>query len=354
MSKVSFNNKNNVFSIALKEKVDYYFTSKNIKPTGNYKIYIKAIILLSLAFSFYTILVFFTPSVGLSLFICALLGGSLAGIGFNVMHDSGHGSFSKRKWVNNTMVYSLNIMGASSYLWKIKHNINHHTYTNVQGMDDDIDIEPWIRTNQNQPKFWYHRFQHVYWALLYTTTYLFWVFYQDFDKYFRLKVANSSIKKLIVREHIIFWATKILYVVAFIILPIFKVGLIDTIIGYSLIAVVTGFIISIVFQLAHVVEGAHFPEVSNDANQIEEEWAVHQIKTTANFSTKSKIVSWFTGGLNFQIEHHLFPKISHIHYPQISKLVKETCEQFNIKYIEFPSVLAAVRSHVSYLKVSGR
>ena len=121
-----------------------------------------------------------------------------------------------------------------------------------------------------------------------------------------------------------------------------------------MIAVVTGFIISIVFQLAHVVEGAHFPEVSNDANQIEEEWAVHQIKTTANFSTKSKIVSWFTGGLNFQIEHHLFPKISHIHYHQISKLVKETCEQFNIKYIEFPSVLAAVRSHVSYLKVSGR
>lgn len=354
MSKVTFNNKNSVFFTALKVKVDAYFTVNNLKPTGNYKLYVKAGILLSLAVVAYTVLVFYTPAVWLSLFICVLFGAVLAGIGFNVMHDSGHGSFSNKKWLNDTMVYSLNLMGGSSYIWKIKHNINHHSYTNIHGMDDDIDIEPWIRTNQNQQKRWYHRFQHIYWVGLYGVTYLFWVFFQDFKKYFLSKIADTKLRKMSLKDHFIFWISKLLYILAFLIIPIFKVGLLDTIIGYLVIAFVCGLIIAVVFQLAHIIEDTHFPASSQVSTQIEQEWAVHQIMTTANFSTKSKIVSWFTGGLNYQIEHHLFPKVSHIHYPQISKLVKATCEQFNLNYIEFPTVFAAVRSHVAYLRLTGR
>jgi linoleoyl-CoA desaturase len=252
------------------------------------------------------------------------------------------------------MGYSLNVMGGSVYLWKYKHNVNHHSFTNIEGMDDDIDIKPWIRVHDDQKKFWYHRFQHVYWVVLYGVTYLLWIFVQDFKKYFTGKVGDLPFRKMDTKEHFIFWISKILYIGAFIVLPIFTVGLLDLIIGYSVIAFVCGFIIAIVFQLAHIVEDATFEMPTSANHKVETEWAVHQIQTTANFATKSKIVSWFTGGLNYQVEHHLFPRVSHIHYPKISQLVRETCEQFGVTYLEFPTVLSAVRSHVVHLKYVGR
>jgi len=354
MQRVSFNNKNSVFFNSLKEKVDSYFQSNNIRQTGNYKLYIKTILLSLSALTTYSILVFFTPNVWISIALCMLLGINLAGIGFNVMHDGAHGSFSRKTWVNELMGYSLNFMGGNVYLWKHKHNVNHHSFTNIEGMDDDIDIKPWIRVHSEQEKYWYHRFQHVYWVVLYGITYLLWVYVQDFKKYFTGKIGETTFKKMSVKEHIIFWASKLLYVGAFIVLPIFTVGWLNMLIGYLIVSFVCGFVIAVVFQLAHIVEDAAFETPDTPVYKIDNEWAVHQVQTTANFATKSKIVSWFTGGLNFQVEHHLFPRISHIHYPKINQLVKETCEQFGINYMEYPTVLAAVRSHVVHLKQVGK
>ena len=163
------------------------------------------------------------------------------------------------------------------------------------------------------------------------------------------------IKKMNTKDHLIFWISKVLYMILFIGLPIYKVGLVETLVGYGVVLVVTGIIISVVFQLAHVVEGAIFMSGKDGAKslKVDTEWAIHQLNTTANFATKNKFVSWFVGGLNFQVEHHLFPKISHIHYPEISKLVKETCKQFNVNYMEFPTVFSAVKSHVLHLKHVG-
>ena len=155
-------------------------------------------------------------------------------------------------------------------------------------------------------------------------------------------------------DHFVFWISKVLYVSVFLVVPIFIVGLKETLIAYSVISFVTGFVISVVFQLAHVVEDATFHLPDNQSFQIENEWAVHQIETTADFATKSRIVSWFTGGLNYQVEHHLFPRISHVHYPKISQFVKETCEQFDVTYIEFPTLLSAIKSHVMHLKQVGQ
>jgi linoleoyl-CoA desaturase len=271
------------------------------------------------------------------------------------MHDGAHGSFSTKPWVNDMMSHSLEMMGGSSFMWKVKHNQNHHTFTNIEGMDDDIDIKPFIRVSVDQPKKWYHRFQHVYSFLLYALTYFFWIFWLDFKKYFSGKIGELKIKKMSAKDHVIFWVSKVMYIMVFVVVPIYRVGLLETILGYSVVLVVTGLIISIVFQLAHIVEGAIFP-VGIDGSKslkIETEWAIHQLNTTANFATKNKVVSWFVGGLNFQVEHHLFPKISHVHYPEISKLVKETCQQFNVNYMEFPTVFAAIKSHVVHLKHVG-
>lgn len=354
MQKVVFDNKNSIFFDTLKQKVDAYFKSNNIRETGNIKLYSKTIFLLTAAITIYLTLVFFTPGVWLSVLLCCLMGLTLAAIGFNTMHDAAHGSFSRKSWVNSLMAFSLNAMGGNAFLWKAKHNVFHHSYTNIEGMDEDIDIKPWIRVNENQKKYWYHRFQHVYWVILYGTTYLLWVYIQDFQKYFTGRVGENKFKSMELSDHIVFWTSKIGYIAAFVVLPMFRIGVKETLIGYAIISFVLGFVISVVFQLAHVVQDATFHMPDKLDYKIENEWAVHQIQTTADFATQSRIVSWFTGGLNFQVEHHLFPTISHVHYPKIRQFVKETCDQFGVKYLEFPTMLDAIKSHVLHLKQVGQ
>lgn len=354
MSKVSFNNKQNLFFKALKAKVDLYFADNNIHTSGNRKLYIKSVIQVSSAIGLYVWLVFFTPSIALSIFLCILLGINLGVIGFNVMHEGGHNSFSKHTWLNETSGHFLNILGGNIHFWKIKHNINHHTYTNIEGMDSDIDILPYMRTNEGQPRYWFHRFQHIYWVILYGISYVVWIFMEDFVKYFsgkigQLKTANTFNTK----EHIIFWVTKIMYIVVYIVIPIFMVGFLKAFVGYSIVVFVCGLAISIVFQMAHVVEDTQFP-TPDENSKINQEWALHQVSTTANFATKNKVVSWLLGGLNFQVEHHLFPKISHVHYPKINEFLKETCQQYNVNYIEYKSIFSAFGSHLAHIKRLGR
>ena len=251
--------------------------------------------------------------------------------------------------------YFLNVLGGNTYYWKIKHNVNHHTYTNIEGMDSDIDVKPFMRLHEGQPRRSYHRFQHIYWVLLYGISYLAWVFYEDFQKYVSGKVSvNSARKKIARREHYIFWFTKVLYIVVYMIIPILFVGWLPWLIGFLTITFVCGLAISIVFQLAHVVPGTTFHSVDSNDGKSKQEWAVHQLASTSNFATSSKSLYWLLGGLNFQIEHHLFPRISHIHYPAISVFVREICSKSGIVYNEHASMMDAIISHIVHLHRLGR
>lgn len=229
----------------------------------------------------------------------------------------------------------------------------HHAYTNIEGHDDDIDIKPFIRTNENQKRYWFHKYQHIYAFILYTVTYLLWITVNDFQKYFTGKVSSKKINKMSLHEHFVFWVSKLVYVFIIMVLPGLLLGWANMFIGFFIISAVCGLILSIVFQLAHVVEDAEFPMPNVDTNKIEENWFVHQLATTANFSTKSKIVSWFVGGLNFQVEHHLFPRISHIHYPALNELVKDVCKKYNVTYIEYPNLIKAIGAHIAHLRIVG-
>lgn len=353
MSKISFNNSRSPFYKILKEKVNNYFIENKLCRTGGLTLFFKSMLIALTAITIYVILVFFTPSAPIAIILCGLLGMSFAAIGFNIMHEGGHGSFSKYTWLNKITAYSLNMLGGTIHFWKQKHNIDHHTYTNIEGMDHDIDIK-FMRMHEEQPKRTYHKFQHVYWILLYGISYMAWILYQDFEKYFSNKMGrNGQVKNLERKEHLIFWLTKISYVFIYLVLPIIMVGWLETLIGFVIAGIICGFSISIVFQLAHVVEGTEFPEPDTNTKKIQSEWAIHQINTTANFATKSRIISWFLGGLNFQVEHHLFPGISHIHYPQINRLVKETCKEFNIGYLEHRTMGRAFLSHFLHIKRLG-
>ncbi len=344
-----------VFFQRLREVTEAYFKENNIRKTGDSRLYWKTAILLTALVGLYVVLVFFTPSsTFFALSLCALLGLVVASVGFNVMHDGAHGSYSRRKWVNEMMGHSLNLLGGSVHFWKLKHNVNHHTFTNIEGMDDDIDIKPWVRVHEGQPKHWFHRFQHIYGLLLYGLTYLFWIFYNDLKKYFTGKIAdNTYMKPMSLKEHIIFWVTKVTYVSIFLVLPMFFAGVMPTLLGYGVMVFVTGIFIAVVFQLAHVVEHAEFVLPAVQGNNIESEWAIHQVATTANFATRNKMWNWLFGGLNFQVEHHLFPKISHVHYPELNKRLKMVCAEFNIAYREFPTFRSALWSHLVHLRHVG-
>lgn len=355
MAKVTFNNSNNLFYQSLKLAVDEYFEKQQLKKTGNWRLYIKTVILISTAIAIYSSLLFLHLSTLPALLLAALLGYNLACIGFSVMHDANHGSYCTKTWANDLLGLTMNAMGASAFFWKQKHNILHHTYTNVDGLDDDIAKSPIIRQCESQRWVPAHKIQHLYLLPVYALSTLFWVFTMDFAKYFTGRIYTTAGWKMNVKNHLIFWATKILYIAFYMVIPAMVWGVGSWLAGYLLMNAAMGLTLSIVFQLAHVVEITEFETVALDETKhLETAWAEHELRTTANFAMGNKVISWFVGGLNYQVEHHLFPKVSHIHYPAISKIVMKKCQEFNMPYHKFDTMRGAVASHFRFMKVLGQ
>lgn len=338
----------------LRNRVQQYFDEKGITPTGTISLFTKAILLVTAFVVIYIHLIVWTPVWYIGVVECILLGGVVAGIGFNVMHDGSHGSFSKYKWKNKLAANSVNMLGANLFMWNMKHNMIHHSFTNVDGADDDIEIGILMRMAPTQRRLWMHRFQHFYFWFLYMMLYVFWIFFTDYKKYFTQRIGSMRLKKMSTKDHIAFWVIKLYHGAVFIAIPIIFVGWLPWLIGFLTMSIVSGFVLSIVFQLAHTVEGTEFPVADIINHKLPDEFAEHQIKTTANFATENKLVSWLVGGLNFQIEHHLFPKISHVHYPAVSKIVRKVCREYQLKYIEYPTMRRAIIAHVKFLKQMGR
>jgi linoleoyl-CoA desaturase len=355
MPKIVFNNKDNSFFTSLKTDVDAYFANNKIAKTGDWRLFSKTIILWGSAIAIYLTIMLSGVDSYIKYMLCVVLGLVFAGIGFSVMHDANHGSYSTNSTLNDFIGLSANGLGASAYFWKQKHNIIHHTYTNVDGIDDDIAKSPIIRQCESQKWVPAHKIQHLYLTPIYALSTIFWIFNMDFKKYFSRKIYTTDAWALSTKNHIIFWATKIYYVTVFMILPMATFGFWAWIAGYLLVNAALGITLSFVFQLAHVVENTEFETIALDETKhIETAWAQHQILTTANFAMDNKILSWYVGGLNYQIEHHLFPKVSHIHYPAISKLVQAKCKEFNLPYNYNPTFFGAVASHFRVMKNLGK
>ena len=355
MSKATYNNSSNFFYQSLKDSVDNYFAGKHLKKTGNWNLYYKTVVLVSAAILLYISLLFLNLNVAWGILLSSIFGVVLACTGFNIMHDACHGSYSGKKWVNEFMGYSLNALGGNSFIWKFKHNILHHTYTNVDGLDDDIAKSPLMRQCTSQKWVPAHRFQHIYVVLVYAISSFAWIFMMDFNKYFKRKIHNTPLQRMSIKEHSIFWFSKTMYVLFYIVIPIIIVGWQAWAIGFTFLHIFMGLTLAIVFQLAHVVEDTEFVNVAaGEKVTFEMAWAEHEVRGTANFAPGNKIVSWFVGGLNYQIEHHLFPRVSHIHYPAISKIVKEKCMEFDLPYHCFPTMRAAMVSHFKTMKQLGQ
>jgi linoleoyl-CoA desaturase len=354
MSKLSFGH-SSAFYTEVKQSVDHYFQHKGLQQTGDYRLYLKSILLLLFAVGSYLSLVNGWVTGWWAVGLSALLGFNLASIGFCIMHDANHGSYSRMPMVNQLMsIIGSNGLGANAFFWKQKHNVIHHTYTNVDGMDDDIAKSPIIRQCITQRWVPAHRWQHIYLPFVYCLTSVFWIFFMDFNKYFTRRINGTKAWKMQWNNHLAFWLTKIYYLAVFIAIPVLLVGWQSWLIGFLLMNFSMGLTLSLVFQLAHVVEGAEFELVESDQHKhLSMGWAEHQLHTTFNFAMNNRVLSWFVGGLNFQVEHHLFPRVSHVHYPAISNIVAAACRKHQLPYRSFVSFRQALLSHFRWMKWLG-
>jgi linoleoyl-CoA desaturase len=339
---------------ALKSRVAEYFDQAGVASKGNAQLYAKAIFVVGGMIALYLHLVFFTPAWPFAVPECILLGLFITGTGFNVMHDGSHGSFSSSTWMNTLAGGTLECLGGSAYIWKVKHCIIHHSFTNVEGVDEDINIGYLMRVNQHQRRFWLHRFQHIYCWFLYMMVYILWVFQVDYQRYFTGRLGPVPMPRMRTRDHIQFWVGKAVNACLYVVIPIWRLGVARGLTGLAITMAAAGVALTVVFQLAHTVEGPEFPLPAMPENMLPEEFAIHQIATTANFATSNRVVTWLVGGLNFQIEHHLFPRVAHVHYPQISKVVRQVCAERNIAYVEHTTFRKAVAAHARHLHAMGR
>lgn len=339
------------FHTILRARIDGFFRERRLRPQGGVHWLLKALGFIAVAIGVYVVLLVLPLHGWLFYGLCAILGFLLAGIGFNVMHDAAHGSASRFRLVNRLGSLSLEFLGGSSRIWRAKHNTAHHTHTNVSGADDDIDIRPWLRVSPDQPRHPWHRLQHFYAPLLYALTHTRWVLYQDFLSYFQNRVATTPMVRARIGEHTLFWAAKVLFILTAFGLPILLLGWQRALLGYAVISATTGFVMAMVFQLAHIVEGVSFPAPRRGEV---EPWAVNQLKSTANFSPGNRWVSFFTGGLSHQVEHHLLAHVSHVHYPKLAPVLRQACADHRVPYQVSGSLWKALASHFRLLRRLGR
>ncbi len=352
MGKIKFNNSDTTqieFFKDLRQRVNSYFKDNNISRYANSRMVIKTIVMVLLYFIPYIVMLTGVATSFWALMgLWALMGIGMAGIGLSIMHDANHQAYSKNKKVNRALGFLINFVGGYDKNWIIQHNMLHHTYTNIDGFDEDIET-PVMRFSPEQKHKKIFRYQAYYGPFLYGLMTLNWLLYKDFTQLFRykkenlLKKAGTSFSSAL--SMLIF--NKLWYIVLFIVLPLILVSAPwwYTVIGFLLMHFITGIFLSFVFQSAHVLDETEFYSPAEDGS-VENNWAIHQMRTTANFANKSVLLSWFIGGLNFQIEHHLFPGICHIHYKKISKIVREVSAKHNVPYYEHKTFFSAIKSHM--------
>jgi len=344
--------KDGLFFSELRRRVDAYFGTRSRRDDP--RIYRKTLILFTLYGAAYLALMSTATvetSVWIQVLLLCTLGFTCAALGFNCFHDSIHGSFSANSKINRFVAFiSCSMIGASRLLWYQKHNVLHHQYPNIYEWDDDLETRNNLRLSPHQPWLSKFKYQHLYFPFIYALTTLEWLFVKDFAQYFSQKI-NSSQKtpKFTSLDHLEFWVSKLIYFSFFVVIPLFLFSIPQYLVGLLIMHVSLSWVLAAVFQPAHVMEEASFSKPDPAHPQMTDEWAVYQMKTSVNFAPKNSFLNWFSGGLNYQVEHHLFPLISHTHYPELSEIVKKTAAEYQIPYHSHPSYFGALRSHVMML-----
>lgn len=339
----------------MKEQVAAYFAARDGRTKADWRMVTKTVVLFTLYFGAYGLIFSGRFPPGGMLLLCLVMGVGMAGIGFAVGHDALHGAYSNKAWVNRLVGYSFDLMGANGYMWRMTHNIVHHTYTNIQGVDGDLEVSSYLRLSPRSAYRPIHRFQHWYAFAAYSLSTLIWVTLKDFRYFLRADGGpyhsehhpREEVFALVVGKAVYYGYS---LVVPMIVLP---VAWWQVIIGWLALHLTAGLILGIIFQLAHVVEETAHPS-PDAAGNMDHAWLVHELETTANFGRSNRLLTWYVGGLNYQIEHHLYPRVCSIHYPAISEIVRSVALANGMPYHEHRTLTSAIRSHLRILRRLGQ
>lgn len=357
-AKIRYNLKERVFFQTLHGRVEQYFKSNQLKKTGGWRAIVKTIFMFTMYLTPYFLMVCgVVTGFPALLLLAVMMGLGMAFIGLSVMHDANHGSYSSNRKVNKIVSYSMNLIGGHYLNWQVQHNTLHHTYTNIEGHDEDIAPPGFLRFSPHSEYRKIHRFQFLYAWFFYGLMTLMWVTTKDFKqlaRYNRMGLLQSARVKYKNQLWLLI-ATKLLYWAYMLVIPMLVMDVAWWVVPVLFIIVhfVAGLTLALIFQPAHVIEETAFPLPDNSGN-MENDWAVHQLFTTANFAPRNHILTWLVGGLNYQVEHHLFPAISHIHYRKLSVIVRETAQEFNYPYHSYNTFFGAIGSHARMLVKFGK
>ncbi len=339
----------------LRTRVGAYFDDNGLARDGGLPMIGKSLVFLGWATTSYLLMLLWADAWWQYGLLSVSLGMGLAGMGFSIQHDGGHGAYSSNPLLGRLAAMTLDLMGGSSYMWNQKHNILHHTYPNVEGADDDISQAPWLRLSSVDPYLPVHRYQHWYSWLLYAVVPPKWIFLDDYARIFTQRAAARRVPPPRGKALAVLLIGKAVAYSWIVVLPVmlhgFSLGLLAI---YALVAWVWGVSLATTFQLAHCNVDAEFSPWPAIGEPMGHAWAEQQLATTVNFSKHSRFITWYVGGLNYQIEHHLFPRVCHLHYPAISGIVKQVCEEHGVPYRDNGTLWQALRSHIVHLKRMGR
>lgn len=342
------------FADALKSRVAAYFTRTGRGERGDWRLLAKSGFSCAILIGSYVSAIWWVDSLaGVLLAAFGVVQGYVL-MAFNIMHDGAHGSCSRRGWVNRLAGASMDFMGASALLWRQKHNQLHHTYTNIDGKDDDLALGRLMRLSPNQPWHPWHRLQHWYAPLLYSLLTLYLVVYSDWHKLMTGRIGSTPLMQRRWTDLAYFLATKVFYVGYALVVPMLFHPVWLVLLVFFGIHALFGLTLSLVFQLAHIVEDVQFPLPEPASGHMADDWVTHQVKTTADFAPRNWLATFYMGGLNFQVEHHLFHHVSHVHYLAISHIVRETCAEYGVPYRCFGTVREAIGSHFRFLRQMGQ
>jgi linoleoyl-CoA desaturase len=317
------------------------------------RMYLKTLVILAWFVGSWAALVFVAERPWQGVLAAVSLGLSIAGVGMCIQHDANHGAYSRLRWVNRLFGATLDVMGVSSFIWRPKHNVAHHTFTNVGGVDFDLDFGGLARLAPTQARRSWHRYQQLYLWFFYGFLLPKWVFFDDFVILRSRLIGVHPLPKPGRADlaSFVFW--KLFFVGWAIVIPLLFHPWWQVLLFHLLAAFTLGWTLGTVFQLAHCSGEAEFP-IEPAERRLTTDFATHQLETTVDFAPKSRLVTWFCGGLNFQVEHHLFPKVCHVHYPALSLIVADVAARHGLRHRSQPTLALALGSHYRHLRSMGR
>lgn len=345
--------RSDAFEADLRKAVDGYFQATGMSTRDRPSMVLKTAVLLGLASVLYALLLWGAFPAWVVVALVVFLAMVVAGIGFNVQHDGGHHAYSRHPWINRLAAASLDLIGASSYVWRWKHDVLHHMYVNIAHHDTDIDLGVFGRVSPDHPRRKFHRFQHWYIWPLYGILALKWQWFDDFRDVIVGRLGARRIPRPKGWDLVQFIAGRMVFFSLVLVIPSLLHPLVFVIACYLLGSVVLGIVLSVVFQLAHAVGEAQFPSPDPLTGKLDAGWARHQVRTTVDFSRGNPFVTWCLGGLNHQIEHHLFPRICHVHYPALAPLVEAVCLRHGVPYHDHGGFWKGIISHYRWLRRMG-